>query len=173
MTIYGLPTGQGLGRLDLPIIQAARDQQPGLNYDLQTNRNIVAAQTARAARDIELRTSRAGWAGANGGNLAGFDEAWNGYNNNVPSMAMDGQGNITPLASTTPDGRVQPKIGFQQWASLRASPSTGRYLPDAADIPTPAIALLRQNPQFAPQFDKQFGKSGLAASLLGQGNVGQ
>ena len=48
------------------------------------------------------------------------------------------------------------------------NPQTGRYVPDAADVPTQAILMLKQNPGAASAFDQHFNHPGLAAQLLGQ-----
>jgi hypothetical protein len=155
MKIYGLPTG--ISRMDIPIVQQVAKSQPGMQNSPAVNTNIINMKTSLAARDLLQRQTRASWASANGGTLNGFDQFWNDYNNNVPSLVMDGKGNVVPnTAAPAP----------QAWAALRTG-ADGRYVPAAAGVPDGALQLLKQRPDFAKLFDQKYG-DGVAERLLGQ-----
>jgi hypothetical protein len=145
LKVAALPSG--MGRLDLPIIQAVAKQQPSIENLRAVNTNITNVQIAAAQRDIDYRTARAQYV-QQFGHLQGFDGMWNDYNNHVPMMLLDRTGmNALPNTAAPP---------FTQWVQARAP--GGTYNPSLANVPDSQLpgaqpSQLSQSPAYTPVID--------------------
>ncbi|MCB8878281.1 hypothetical protein [Acidisoma silvae] len=124
MKVSGLPSG--MGRLDLPVIQAVAKQQPSVTNYRDVNSNIANVQIGRARRDMMYRQAQNQWAQQNG-TLAGFDQMWGDYADNVPAYLVSADGSRTTVNTAAPS--------FRDWVWNRTDQNTGRYNPALASVP--------------------------------------
>jgi len=146
MKVSGLPVG--MGRLDLPVIQAVAKQQPSITNYRAVNSNIANVQIGRAERDMMYRQAQNQWVQQNG-TLNGFDAMWGDYADHVPALTMSSDGLRAGVNTAAPS--------FQDWVWKRTDPNTGRYNPALASVPDSQLSGAQNQGQVPGQPTPQQG----------------
>lgn len=145
MQTSGLP--KGFSRLDIPIVRSVTAAQPGKVNVNVVNQSIASSKIARDNRQSDYIQNRAAYAAQHHGVVAGFDRMWNDYNDNVATTAYVDPND--PVKGLMVNAAAPP---FDQWAQLRADPTTGKYQPALAKVPDATLQAYRSGgqPQAAP-----------------------